>query len=88
MDERCGNARVRHTSAMSNPARDELLRLPLAERIELVEDLWDSIAADAEAVPVPESHRRELVRRRAAHREDPSTVRPWEEVRKRLWSED
>jgi putative addiction module component (TIGR02574 family) len=73
---------------MANTARDELLRLPLAERIELVEDLWDSIAADAEAVPVPESHRRELARRRAAHHDDPNAVRPWEEVRKRLWSED
>lgn len=73
---------------MANPARDELLRLPLAERIQLVEDLWDSIAADAESVPVPESHLRELARRRAAHREDPTAVRPWEEVRERLWSEE
>ncbi len=73
---------------MANPARDELLRLPLEERIELVEDLWDSIAADAESVPVPESHRHELARRRAAHREDPTAVRPWEEVRERLWSEE
>ncbi len=73
---------------MADPARDELLTLPLAERIELVEDLWDSIAADAELVPVPESHRRELARRRAAHREDPTAVRPWEEVRRRLWAEE
>jgi len=73
---------------MANPVRDELLQLPLEERIELVEDLWDSIAADAESVPVPESHRRELARRRAAHREDPTAVRPWEEVRQRLWSEE
>ena len=73
---------------MTNPARDELLRLPLVERIELVEDLWDSIAADAQAVAVPESHRRELARRRAAHRDDPSAVRPWEEVRNRLGSEE
>ena len=73
---------------MANPARDELLTLPLAERIELVEDLWDSIAADAGSVPVPESHRRELARRRAAHREDPNAARPWEEVRKRLWAEE
>lgn len=73
---------------MANPAREELLRLPLAERIALVEDLWDSIAADAEAVPVPDSHRRELARRRADHREDPAAVRPWEEVRERLSSEE
>ena len=66
----------------------ELLRLPLAERIPLVEDLRDSIAADAERLPLPESHREELARRRAAYRDDPGRVIPWEQVRDRLWSEE
>jgi len=74
--------------AMARPALDELLRLPLAERIQLVEDLWDSIAAEAEDPAMPESHRRELARRRAAYRDDPARVLPWEEVRERLWSEE
>jgi len=39
------------------------LKLPLAERIQLVEDLWDSIAADAERLPLCGSHREELARR-------------------------
>ena len=43
-----------------------LRELPIDERIRLVEDLWDSIAEDQEALPVPESHKRELdVRLRA-----------------------
>jgi putative addiction module component (TIGR02574 family) len=73
---------------MGSSAIDELRKLPLAERIELVEDLWDSIAADAEELPVPESHREELARRRAAYRDDPSRVLPWEEVRERLRAEE
>jgi len=73
---------------MAHPDLAQLLRLPLAERIQLVEDLWDSIAADAESLPLPESHREELARRRAAYRDDPARVVPWEQVRDRLWSEE
>ena len=32
-------------------------RLSLAERILLVEEIWDSIAAESEAVEVPQSHK-------------------------------
>ena len=42
---------------------DEILRLPAEQRLELIEEIWDSLAADAEQVPVPERHRRELDRR-------------------------
>lgn len=36
---------------MSSIPIEELLKLSVAERIQLVEDLWDSIAADPEALP-------------------------------------
>lgn len=35
-------------------------KLGIPEKILLVEDLWDSIASDESAVPVPESHMKEL----------------------------
>jgi len=73
---------------MGGSLLDQISNLPLAERIELVEDVWDSIAAEAEELPVPESHREELARRREAHREQPGRTRSWEEVRRRLWSEE
>ena len=41
----------------------EIGTLSTAEKILLVEDLWDSIAADAEPLPVPQSHLDELERR-------------------------
>ena len=59
-----------------------------AERLELVEDVWDSIVAEGEGLPVPESHRQELARRRQDHRDHPEDVVPWEEVRAQLWSEE
>ncbi|HEX6038063.1 addiction module protein [Longimicrobium sp.] len=54
----------------------DLLHLSIAERIQLVEDLWDSVAAEAaarpERVPVNEAQRRELLRRSEAHRRNPA----------------
>ena len=41
----------------------ELLKLPSAERLALIEKLWDSLAPTPETVPVPETHLRELERR-------------------------
>jgi len=75
--------------AMSNALREELFKLSAAERLELVEELWDSIAAeaerDADVLPLTDAQKEELDRRIAAHRADPSRVEPWEEVRKELW---
>lgn len=41
----------------------EIMRLPLDERLRLLEDVWDEIAAAPDAVPVPDWHREELDRR-------------------------
>jgi len=45
--------------------RDEILRLPPEERLQLLEDIWNSLAADAGQIPVPDWHKRELDRRSA-----------------------
>ena len=59
----------------------EILRLPVGERIELLGDAWDAVAASPDEVPVPEWHLREIERRLAEP--DPRYI-PWEEVRQRL----
>ncbi len=64
---------------------DELLKLSVAERIQLVEDLWDSIAADPENVPLSEPQLKELGRRLAEHGASPDSAIPWEEVRQRFY---
>jgi putative addiction module component (TIGR02574 family) len=58
-----------------------ILQLPLDERLKLVEDIWDSIAATPEAVPVPDWHRDELDRRLG--QTTPGTGLSWDEVRVR-----
>ena len=60
----------------------ELRSLALPERILLVEDIWDSIAADAQNVPVPQWQKDELARRKARHLRHPRAGLTWSEVRR------
>ena len=59
-------------------------RLSVAERILLVEEIWDSIAAEEQALEVPEAHKKELDRRLAACRDDPTAGSSWSDVKQRL----
>lgn len=47
-----------------------LRTLPIVERIRLVEDLWDSIAADQVVLPTTDEQRAELDRRLDAYESD------------------
>ena len=61
-----------------------LLDLTLSERILLVEDLWDSIAAEAEGLPLPDWQKQELARREAEYARDPGMASSWEEAKQRI----
>ncbi|HEY7301277.1 MAG TPA: addiction module protein [Xanthobacteraceae bacterium] len=63
----------------------ELLELSAEERLELVQDLWDSIA-DENLPPLTEEQMAEMDRRIAEHEKHPERASPWEEVRARLWA--
>ena len=68
---------------MSTKAAD-ILQLSVAERIQIVEDIWDSIAAVPEAVTLSEDQKKELDRRLEAYRLNPDAGSPWIEVRERI----
>jgi putative addiction module component (TIGR02574 family) len=70
---------------MNKTLLKELMELTPEERIQLAEDLWDSIAPD-EMPPLTEEQSREIDRRLAAHEKDPGRASRWEEVRARLWA--
>lgn len=65
-----------------------LRKLPVDERIRLVEDLWDSIAADQSLLPLTPEQRAELDHRLDAYEADREPGSPAEdviaEIRKRL----
>jgi putative addiction module component (TIGR02574 family) len=61
--------------------------LPIAERIQLVEDIWDSIADETTGgLSLSAEAGAELHRRRAEHEADPSSAVPWGQVRAELFA--
>ena len=54
------------------------------ERIQLAEDLWDSLADLADTMPMPAAHAEEIDRRRAAYRLDHNRGAPWQAANLRL----
>jgi putative addiction module component (TIGR02574 family) len=69
---------------MGRVARKDVLNLSVAERIELIGDLWDSLAEVPETIPLTEAQKAELDRRLDAYREDPTAGTPWPVVRGRI----
>ena len=61
-------------------------RLSVEEKILLVEELWDSIASEAEKVPISASQLEELDKRLDKHASDPGKCLSWEEVKQRIKS--
>jgi len=57
-----------------------------SEKLQLVEDLWDDLAAVPESLPVHEWQKEELARRKANLMNNPSSALSWEEVKRRIRS--
>jgi putative addiction module component (TIGR02574 family) len=62
----------------------EILQLSVAERIQLVEDIWDSIAAVPDAVSLTEEQQAELERRLEAYQADPGEGISWNDLKTKL----
>ena len=59
-------------------------RLSVADRLRLVQEIWDSIADSVDSMDIPQSHKDELDRRLSAMKDDPHAGSTWEEVKARL----
>jgi putative addiction module component (TIGR02574 family) len=68
-----------------NAIVEDIKKLSVSERIQLVEDIWNSIPPFSLELSTEE--RDELNRRYAVHQDDPSTGIPWSQVRAKLFSE-
>lgn len=68
------------SNATTSEVRQFVETLAVAERIELVQAIWDSIAAEVERSPLTEVQRQEVNRRWSAYRADPQAAVPWEQV--------
>jgi putative addiction module component (TIGR02574 family) len=63
-----------------NDYLSEALKLSIPERIQLVEDIWDSIAAVPEPLELTKDQEEELDRRLKELDANPGSAIPWEEV--------
>jgi putative addiction module component (TIGR02574 family) len=73
-------SRLRADLPPSPRMNDGLRKLPLEERIRLVKDLWDSIAADQNLLPLTPEQRAELDRCLDAYKASGRQSRPAEDV--------
>jgi putative addiction module component (TIGR02574 family) len=62
----------------------DLGHLSVAERIIFVEQIWDGIAAEQEALPLTAAQEAELDRRLKCYRNLPIAGSSWEEVKGRI----
>ena len=62
----------------------DISKLSVAERIQLAEDLWDSVAAETDELPLTAAQAAELDRRLADLERDPQAGASWQEVRARM----
>jgi putative addiction module component (TIGR02574 family) len=69
-----------------NPDEISLFDLSPPEKLQLVEDLWDDLAASPSAVPVHDWQKEELARRKANLMSKPGSVLTWDEVKNRVRS--
>jgi len=64
-----------------------IFQLSRQEKLQLVEELWDSIAQEESQQPLQPLAQwkiEELIRRKEAFEKDPSKARTWEQVKARI----
>ncbi len=69
-------------------SRDEILKLTVSERLELIDTIWDSITTDPGDLPLTEAQRREIDRRLDHYAVNPPSLSPWDEVRARIEAQE
>jgi putative addiction module component, TIGR02574 family len=68
---------------MVYPAID-LERLTIGERLQLIEQVWDSLRRGAPVLQMSQDERAVIEARRAEHRENPGAAVAWDSVRAEL----
>jgi putative addiction module component (TIGR02574 family) len=62
----------------------EISQLSITERIQLAEDLWDSIVDRSDRIPLTDAQKQELDRRLDDYQQEPTAGSSWEAVKQQL----
>jgi len=63
---------------------NEALRLAPQERLRLIEEIWESLAAEPASLPVAAEQLEEMERRRDRYESDPASLIDWQELKSKL----
>ncbi len=72
---------------MTKALVEQVLNLTEQERLDLMDQIWESLAKNPERIPLPSEHRQILEARLKAHHSNPKDVVSWEAVRGRYLSD-
>lgn len=73
-----------YCSCIMSAQLSDILQLSIAERIQLAEDIWDSIATTPDALPLTDAARQELDRRLASHAAHPEEGIAWDDLKQKV----
>lgn len=62
----------------------DIEKISIAERIQLAEDLWESVLADPKSLSVTDEQKQVLDKRLEKHRQEPDTGSTWQSVKNRF----
>jgi putative addiction module component (TIGR02574 family) len=71
---------------MTTALLKQAAKLPVPDRIKLVEDIWNSIAEQPDDFPLTAAQKRELDRRLALMKKHPERAIPWEQAKRQILS--
>jgi len=66
---------------------EQILELPVPERVQLAQQIWESVFEQTEHVPLTAAQRAELERRWLAFQQHPDEGEAWEDVKRSLLDE-
>ena len=69
---------------MRYPTPQEIQELSAADRLRLLEEVWETLAKDSDSLPMSEGHKEEIDRRLEAWHQTGDSGATWQEVRERI----
>lgn len=69
---------------MNTDTLSNIVEMPIEERIQFVEDVWNSIAKSPDSVEIPQWHKQELETRLQSYLENPNAGATWQDVKKKI----
>ncbi len=67
---------------------EQILPLTIPEKLQLIEEIWDSVVIDADKIPLTQSQKQELDRRLAFYQNIENEGESWEVVKRRIIKDD